>query len=181
MIGDLEGPVAVVDERGRVQTCDRGWSFEWGVGVGDRWRVAHVDPGARRHRIDDAPVYETRLRVPTGDVVHRVAVANDGVSRVLVIEFENVSSDAVAVGFVGRAHGVELQATRDAVTLGGQVWIQPERQAGGAVAVSGAQDPMGENPTRPTHSRSVGPRRQGRGWTGDGTAASSNRQVPGGD
>lgn len=141
IIGDLEGPVAVVDERGRVQTCDRGWSFEWGVGIGDRWRVAHVDPGARRHRIDDAPVYETRLRVPTGDVVHRVAVANDGVSRVLVIEFENMSSDAVAVALVGRAHGVELQATRDAVTLGGQVWIQPERRAGGAVAVSGAQDP----------------------------------------
>ncbi len=144
VIGDLEGPVAVVDERGGVQTCDRRWSFEWGVGVGDRWRVAHSEPGARRHRIEDAPVYETRLRVPSGDVVQRVAVANDGVSRVLVVEFENVSSDAVAVALVGRAHGVELAASRDSVTLGGQVWIQPERQAGGAVAVSGAQDPWSE-------------------------------------
>lgn len=144
MIGDLEGPVAVVDESGRVQKCDRRWSFEWGVGVGDRWRVAHTEPGARRHRIEDAPVYETRLRVPSGDVVHRVAVANDGVSRVLVVEFENVSSDAVAVALVGRAHGVELAAGRDGVTLGGRVWIQPERQAGGAVAVSGAQDPWTE-------------------------------------
>ena len=144
VIGDLEGPVAVVGERGRVQTCDRRWSFEWGVGVGDRWRVAHVESGARRHRIDDAPVYETRLRVPSGDVVCRVAVANDGVSRVLVVEFENVSSDAVAVALVGRARGVELQATRDGVTFGDRVWIQPERQAGGAVAVSGAQDPWAE-------------------------------------
>ena len=150
MIGDLEGPVAVVDERGRVQTCDRRWSFEWGVGVGDRWRAAHLEPGARRHRTDDAPVYETRLRVPSGDIVHRVAVANDGVSRVLVVEFENMSSDAVAVALVGRAYGVELRATRDAVTLGGRVWFQPERQAGGAVAVSGAQDPWSEIRRDPT-------------------------------
>ena len=157
VIGDLEGPVAVLDERGRLQMIDRRWSFEWGVGVGDRWRVAHTTTGPRRHRIDDAPVYETRLRVPAGDVVHRLAVANDGVSRAVVIEFENASSSAVAVALVGRAYGVEVAATRDAVSLGGQVWIQPERQAGGVVAVCGAQDPWSEisrdPPTAPVSAR----------------------------
>ena len=189
MIGDLEGLVAFVDERGRVETIGHRWSLEWGVGVGDRWRVAHEEVGARRHRIDDAPVYETSLRVPGGDVIHRVAVANDGVSRAIVIEFENASSDAVAVALVGHVEGVkpsarragwlakrsarradwfqcvprdqgepltarstsflawrraelssrglELSATRAAISIGGRAWIQPERQAGGVVAVSG--------------------------------------------
>lgn len=141
MIGDLSGPVAVVDEHGRVQTIDRRWSFEWGVGALDRWRVAHETPGARRHRVGDAPVYETRLRVSGGDVVARVAVANDGVSRVLVVEFENLSSEAVSVALLGRAKGGELSATRDSVSLDGRAWIVAARQAGGVVAVSGAQDP----------------------------------------
>ncbi len=144
VIGDLEGPLAVVDEHGRVQTIDRRWSFEWGVGVGDRWRVAHETAGTRRHRINDAPVYETRLRISAGDVVARVAVANDGVSRALVVEFENLSSDAVAVALVGRAVGGEVSVTRDSVSLDGRVWIQPERQAGGVVAASGPQDPWPE-------------------------------------
>ena len=144
VIGDLEGPLAVVDEHGRVQTIDCGWSFEWGVGVGDRWRVAHETAGTRRHRINDAPVYETRLRISGGDVVARAAVANDGVSRAVVVEFENLSSDAVAVALVGRAIDGEVSAASDSVSLDGRVWIRPERQAGGVVAVSGAQDPWPE-------------------------------------
>ena len=144
MIGDLEGPLAVVDEHGRLQTIDRRWSFEWGVGVGDRWRVAHKTAGTRRQRINDAPVYETRLRISGGDVVARAAVANDGVSRALVMEFENVSSDAVAVALVGRAIDGEVEAASDSVSLDGRMWIHPERQAGGVVAVSGARDPWPE-------------------------------------
>ncbi len=144
MIGDLEGPLAVVDEHGRLQTIDRRWSFEWGVGVGDRWRVAHETAGTRRQRINDAPVYETRLRISGGDVVARAAVANDGVSRALVVEFENVSSDALAVALVGRAIDGEVSAASDSVSLDGRLWIHPERQAGGVVATSGARDPWPE-------------------------------------
>ncbi len=144
MIGDLQGPLAVVDGHGRLQTIDRRWSFEWGVGVGDHWRVAHQTAGTRRHRINDAPVYETRLRISGGDVVARVAVANDGVSRVLIVEFGNVSSDAVAVALVGRAIDGEISAARDSVNLDGRVWIRPERQAGSVVAVSDPQDPWAE-------------------------------------
>ncbi len=144
VIGDLEGPLAVVDEHGRLQTIDRRWSFEWGVGVGDRWRVAHETAGTRRHRVNDAPVYETRLRISGGDVVARAAAANDGVSRALVVEFENVSSDAVAVALVGRAIDGEVSAASDSVSLDGRVWIRPERQAGGVVATSGARDPWPE-------------------------------------
>ncbi len=144
VIGDLEGPLAVVDEHGRLQTIDRRWSFEWGVGVGDRWRIAHETAGTRRHRINDAPVYETRLRVAGGDVVQRVAVANDGVSRVLVVEFENASSDAVAVALVGRAIGGQVSVSCDSASLDGRTWIRPERQAGGVIAVCGAQDPWPE-------------------------------------
>ena len=181
VIGDLEGPVAVLDERGRLQMIDRRWSFEWGVGVGDRWRVAHTTTGSRRHRIDDAPVYETRLRVPAGDVVHRLAVANDGVSRAIIVEFENASSSAVAVALVGRAYGVELAATRDAVSLGGQVWIQPRASSGGSGSSLWRTGPLVGNLPRPTHSPGLGSRHRGSGGSGDGVAASSNRQVPSGD
>lgn len=144
MIGDLQGPVAVVDEYGRLRTIDRGWSFEWGVGAGDRWRVAHETARTRRHRINDAPVYETRLRIAGGDVVARAASANDGVNRVLVVEFENLSSDAVSVALVGRADRGEISATRDSASLDGRVWIVPERQAGGVVAAAATQDPWPE-------------------------------------
>lgn len=142
MIGDLQGPLAVVDEGGQVQVIGRGWSFEWGVGVGDRWFVAQSMSTLRRQRIDDAPVYETRLRMSGGNIFQRVAVANHGVSRSLVVEFENASSDAVAVALVGHAHNkknnTKLAASRDGVRLGGQLWIRAERQAGGVVAVADA-------------------------------------------
>lgn len=144
VVGDLEGPLAVVDEHGRLQTIDRRWSFEWAVGAGDRWRIAHETPGTRRHRVDDAPVYETRLRISGGDVVARVAAANDGVSRVLVVEFENLSSEAVSVALLGRANGGEVSAARDSVSLDAQPWILPERQAGGVVAACGARNPWSE-------------------------------------
>lgn len=141
MIGDLKGPLAVVDERGRIKTIDQGWSFEWGVGFENRWRSSHSASSTRRHRLNDAPVYETRLRVLGGDIVQRTAVANDGVNRSIVIEFENTCNQAVTVALVGRADAGEVSAASAAVNLDGRVWIQPDRKAGGVVAVAGSQDP----------------------------------------
>ncbi|MBT5140973.1 MAG: hypothetical protein HOM37_18135, partial [Acidimicrobiaceae bacterium] len=52
MIGDLEGPVARLDDAGRIITDD--FTLEWGVLAEDRWRLAH-DERLRRSRVDDTP------------------------------------------------------------------------------------------------------------------------------
>ena len=82
MIGDLEGPVARLDDAGRIITDD--FTLEWGVLAEDRWRLAH-DERLRRSRVDDTPVYEQWLRVPGGDVILRTGVINDGVGRLPLV------------------------------------------------------------------------------------------------
>ena len=81
VIGDLSGPTAIIDEHGRVGSLDGSWWLEWAIGAEDRWRVAHEEVAVRQSRVADAPVYETWMRVPGGDVVQRVASANDGRGR----------------------------------------------------------------------------------------------------
>lgn len=138
LIGDLEGPTAVVDDKGRVGSVDGTWWVEWGVRAEDRWRVAHDEVAVRQSRVADAPVYETWMRVPGGDVIQRVASANDGLGRALVIEFENASSDAVAVAVAGRLTGrAELDTDVDAMTIDGIEWIRAERSAGAVFATDG--------------------------------------------
>ncbi len=138
IIGDLDGPTAVVDEHGRVGADDGSWWLEWGVGAEDRWRVAHEEVAVRQSRVADAPVYETWMRVPGGDVIQRVASANDGLGKVLIVEFENASSAAVAIALAGRVTGsASIGADADAVTLDGVEWIRGERPAGGTVVVDG--------------------------------------------
>ena len=138
VIGDLEGPTAIVDSRGRIGALDGSWWLEWGLRAEDRWRVAHDEVSVRQSRVADAPVYETWMRVPGGDVVQRVAAANDGLGRVLVVEFENASSAAVALALVGRVAGpASLTVDADAVSIDAIEWIRAGRPAGGAVAVDG--------------------------------------------
>ena len=143
VIGDLEGPTAVVDRHGRVGAIDGSWWVEWGVGADDRWRLAHDEVAVRQSRVADAPVYETWMRVPTGDVVQRVASANDGLGRVLVLEFENLSADAVVVAVVGRVIGrAAIAADADGVSIDGIDWIRGERPAGGVVVAPGDPWPV---------------------------------------
>lgn len=138
LIGDLEGPTAVVDAKGRIGSADGSWWIEWGVRADDRWRIAHDEVAVRQQRVADAPVYETWMRVPGGDVVQRVASANDGLGRVLVVEFENASADAVAVALVGRVAGAAVLAVDvDAISLDGVEWVRGERPAGAVTAGHG--------------------------------------------
>ncbi|MEZ5247483.1 MAG: hypothetical protein R2707_20510 [Acidimicrobiales bacterium] len=154
MIGDLEGPTAVVDRYGRVGAVDGSWWVEWGVGAQDRWRVAHDEVAVRQSRVADAPVYETWMRVPGGDIVARVASANDGLGRVLVLEFENLSRDAVSLAVVGRVAGTAaIAADADGVAIDGIEWIRGERPAGGVLATIG--DPWDVVADGPDASRSA--------------------------
>ncbi|MDG2028050.1 MAG: hypothetical protein P8J50_13160 [Acidimicrobiales bacterium] len=138
VIGDLEGPTAIVDAKGRVAVIDGSWWLEWGVGDEDRWRIAHDEVAVRQSRVADAPVYETSMRISGGDVVQRIASANDGLGRVLVVEFENASANAVAVALAGRVPAAAaIRADADGVALDDIEWIRAERPAGGVFAVLG--------------------------------------------
>ncbi|MEQ8840065.1 MAG: hypothetical protein RIB98_03720 [Acidimicrobiales bacterium] len=158
VIGDLEGPTAVVDDHGRVGSVDGSWWVEWGVGSGDRWRIAHDEVAVRQSRVADAPVYETWMRVPSGDVVLRVASANDGLGRVILLDFENSSADAVAIAVAGRVAGpATLVADADGVSIDGIEWIRAERPAGGVLTTQG--DPWPAIVAEPDAARSevIGP------------------------
>ncbi|MFN8041374.1 MAG: hypothetical protein U0Q07_19310 [Acidimicrobiales bacterium] len=92
---------ALVDPRGLVTPRPGGWSLDWWIGADDRWHLAGREAGVRQRLVGDAPVVETAMRVPSGDVLHRVcavrAAADDGGGDFLVVEIENRSPVPVAV------------------------------------------------------------------------------------
>jgi hypothetical protein len=87
-----------VDERGHVSVS--GVTLDWWVGAHDRWHVPADEASTRRRRLGAAPVWETTVRVPRGEVAQRaygVAVA-DG--SVIAVEVENRSPVPLTVGLV---------------------------------------------------------------------------------
>ena len=90
---------ATVAPYGAIAPWD-GAQLDWYVAADDRWHVPADEVAVRQRRIDGTPVVETRLRVPTGDVVQRVfAVADHG--GLTLVELENESNLPVAVAFAG--------------------------------------------------------------------------------
>ncbi len=89
------GVIATVDEHGSVRRNDA--VIEWRVRT-DEW-IVPSDVRARQTRVDIAPIAETAIRVPGGEAVQRAYALGDA-ARTVVIEVENASPDAIAVGFV---------------------------------------------------------------------------------
>ncbi|MEX2625425.1 MAG: hypothetical protein WD225_00995, partial [Ilumatobacteraceae bacterium] len=73
-----------------------GERLDWYVAADDRWHVPASESAVRQRRIDGTAVVETRVRVPSGDVVQRIASVADGPGYT-VVEFENESTLPVAV------------------------------------------------------------------------------------
>ena len=101
-----DGVVAHVDPAGMVQLVGRTWSLDWWVGAEDRWHHPAREVPVRQQLLGDAPVVETAMRVPGGDVVHRVlgVRADDSgwSGAAVVVEVENLSSVPVALGLAAR-------------------------------------------------------------------------------
>jgi len=102
MIGG--GPPARVDDVGTVQPPGAGWTLEWWIGADDRWRLPTNEVAVRQHRVGDAPVVETAMRVPSGDAIQRVYVAA-GEGAPMVIEVENASPAPFVLALVVRGAG----------------------------------------------------------------------------
>ncbi|QGG94746.1 hypothetical protein [Actinomarinicola tropica] len=98
--------VATVDPRGLVTPHPGGWSLDWWVGADDRWHVPCREVAVRQSRLEGAPVVETAMRVPGGDVVHRAWAFNDAaVGDVLAVEVENATRVPVALALSVRPYG----------------------------------------------------------------------------
>jgi hypothetical protein len=102
---------ATVSPWGAVEIWDGDGVLDWWVAADDRWHTPSAETTARQRRIDGTPVTETRVKVPSGDIVQRVyAVANLG--GLIVMEIENESTLPVAVAF-GRNDLLTSRAAAD--------------------------------------------------------------------
>jgi hypothetical protein len=103
-VGTLDGGArALVDPAGLVSPVGAAWSLDWWVGAEDRWHLPSEEVAVRQRLLSNAPVVETRLRVPSGDAVHRAYAARTlAGDDVLVIEVENASKVPFAVALAVR-------------------------------------------------------------------------------
>jgi hypothetical protein len=103
-IGTLDGGArALVDPAGLVSPVGTSWSLDWWVGAEDRWHLPSEEVAVRQRLLSSAPVVETRLRVPSGDAVHRAYAARTrSGADVLVVEVENASKVPFALALAVR-------------------------------------------------------------------------------
>jgi len=83
---------------GAIEPWGASATLNWFVAADDRWHVPADEPALRQHRIEGTPVVETRMRVPSGDVVQRVYSVADS-DGLTVVEVENESTKPLAVAF----------------------------------------------------------------------------------
>jgi hypothetical protein len=81
---------ALVDDRGTIRPDGGRWQLDWWIGADDRWHVPAREAAVRQSLVGSAPVVETSLRVPGGDVVHR-AYGVGGPAGLVAVEIENAS------------------------------------------------------------------------------------------
>lgn len=95
-IGTLGHPWrADVTAWGAVVPWDGSTPLDWRVAADDRWHTPADEVAVRQVRLAGAPVFETRLRIPGGDAVHRVwATADHG--GLTVVELTNDSPLPIA-------------------------------------------------------------------------------------
>jgi hypothetical protein len=121
LVGTVGSPTATaVDPSGLV--VGAGWSLDWWVGGDDRWYVPAREAAVRQDLLEDAPVVETRARIPGGDAIHRAygirsprTVGDEWV----VVEVENQTPVPLALTLVVRPF------MADAVGSIGEITIEP--------------------------------------------------------
>jgi hypothetical protein len=127
------GITAEVDTDGTVH--NNSVRIGWHIRSGNDWLVPGLDAPARRTRPHAAPIVHTSVRVGGGDALERVYAVGDGDGGIVVIEVENVSPEAIAVGFVVDGPGAGAGARAmviddDGLRVGGESLIAWARRPG---------------------------------------------------
>lgn len=92
---------ARVAHDGTVVPQDGSAPLAWHVAADDRWYSPSREPSVRQKWFAGYPVVETRMKVPTGDIVQRTYCIAD-LGGLTVMEFENESTLPVAVAVTRR-------------------------------------------------------------------------------
>ncbi len=145
-IGSLRsGALADVDDKGAVTTAEL--SLDWWVGADDRWHLPAHDNTTRQQRLGPAPVWETVVRVPGGDVAHRSYSAAATSGAVTVVEVENRSPVPLTVALVVHvARRAAVQVDGPVVRVDGTPVLVVSRPPGAwAAGSSTAECVMGGN------------------------------------
>lgn len=106
-LGVVDAPwTASIDGRGAVSPLEGWFTLDWAIGAEDRWHVPAREARVEQTRLGHAPVVETRLRIPGGQVVHRAFVGRGSSfprgDEWIVIEVENATSTPIALAWVVR-------------------------------------------------------------------------------
>lgn len=151
------GAFATVDGRGAVTSADL--SLEWWVGADDRWHMPAADHTTRHIRLGAAPVFETVVRVPGGEVVHRSYGAAATSGAVIVVDIENRSPDALTVALVvGIAGRATVDVDGGALRVDGQPKLVMSRPPGAwAAGTSTAEQVTAGNARRGPVDQLVAP------------------------
>jgi hypothetical protein len=111
-VGNLDSPwEAIVDPRGLVTPWFDGWSLDWWVGADDRWHLPSREVGVRQRLVAEAPVVETAMQVPGGDVIQRVYAvrtsSTEGGGELVIAEVQNATRVPVALALAVRPYNPE--------------------------------------------------------------------------
>ena len=120
---------ADVTTHGALEPWDGSPPLDWHVAADDRWHSPASEVAVRQQRLLGAPVFETRLRVPGGDAVHRLwSVPDHG--GLTIVDVENDSPLPIACALT-RDHlrttrppadvpvvGIELPPTTTVLPIG---------------------------------------------------------------
>jgi hypothetical protein len=155
---------AEVTAWGAVVPWDGTATLDWHVAADDRWHTPAGEPTVRQRRVDGTAAFETRLRVPDGDVVQRIwSVADHG--GLTIVSFDNESPLPVAVALTRRnlltsrppaevpINGIDLSA--DSTTV-----LPVGHRASVSVALAHTRSPVGQLPPALPAFEQVA-----RGWT----------------
>ena len=132
--------LARVDEHGGLTFDGSAVAFEWWIGAEDRWHVAARETAVRQRRLEVAPAYETAMRIPSGDAIHRV-YAIGGPGDPVIVEIENDSPVPVALALVvsGLRAGIGLDLGKTRIDLDRNLQLRASKAAAHAVAAANVE------------------------------------------